>query len=321
MPRTGSTLLVSLGCATLIGVVATAQHYLMMRLMAAPKAWGHALGETLPFWLFWGLAAPVVAWLVRRYPLTARTWPASVLLHLGAVATLALAFATVRQAFEWWILDPVPHQSFPAIAFGWLASNLTAYAGIVALVLGLESARRARTRERQAEALSAELTEARLAALRSQVEPHFLFNALNSIAMLVRQGEGDRAVRMIADLGGLLRHATSDAAPQLVPLSQELELVRQYLAIEATRFGNRLRVLTEVPAELAGAEVPSLVLQPLVENAIRHGISATTRPGTVEIRAHQEGDSLVLQVIDDGPGPASGPVREGIGLRNGRARL
>lgn len=308
--------------AILIGIVATAQHYLMMRLMGQPGMSGlaHAAGETLPFWLFWGLAAPAVGEMTRRFPPTRDTWPGRLLLHLAAAAVLSLAFSGIRQGLEWWVITPPEPMPFPALVVSWLASNLTAYFGIAAVFLGLDIAGRVGRRERQAAALRAELTEARLSALRAQLEPHFLFNALNSTAMLVRQGEADRAVRMLSDLGGLLRQATSEAAPQQVRLSQELALVRQYLAIEEIRFADRLRVVVDVPADLGDAEVPSLVLQPLVENAIRHGVGALGAAGVVEIRARRAGGCLHLEVLDDGPGPAAS-APEGIGLRNGRARL
>jgi len=153
-----------------------------------------------------------------------------------------------------------------------------------------------------------------------QLNPHFLFNALNSISMLVRGGRSSEAVRMLAGLGDLLRGVLDEERPGEVPLREELDFLRRYLAIEQIR-ADRLEVRMEVAPELMEARVPTLILQPLVENAIRHGISKSSAAGLVEIGAWRENGSLLLSVRDDGPGLSAEGGREGVGLANTRARL
>ena len=180
---------------------------------------------------------------------------------------------------------------------------------------------RYRERELTASRLQGQLAHAQLQALRMQLNPHFLFNALNSISMLVRGNRNDEAVRMLAGLGDLLRGVLEEDRPNEVPLREELDFLGRYLAIEQIRAG-RLQVLVEVPPELMEACVPNLILQPLVENAIRHGIARSSAAGLVEIGAWRENGSLLLSVRDDGPGLAGAESgREGVGLSNTRARL
>jgi LytS/YehU family sensor histidine kinase len=180
---------------------------------------------------------------------------------------------------------------------------------------------RYRERELAASQLQGQLAHAQLQALRMQLNPHFLFNALNSISMLVRGGRSAEAVRMLAGLGDLLRGVLEEERPNEVPLREELNFLTRYLAIEQIR-ADRLQVRMEVAPELMDARVPNLILQPLVENAIRHGISRSSAAGLVEIGAWRENGSLLLSVRDDGPGLAAGAEgREGVGLANVRARL
>ncbi|HMY72359.1 MAG TPA: histidine kinase, partial [Blastocatellia bacterium] len=154
--------------------------------------------------------------------------------------------------------------------------------------------------------------------------PHFLFNTLNTIATLVRKQDNDAAVRMLAGLSDLLRHTLAQVDKQEVPLKQELEFIEQYLEIEQARFRDRLTVHWQVASETLTASVPNLILQPLVENAVRHGISKRAAGGTIEIRAWRDGDELLMQVRDDGPGlPESAEASPGlgVGLANTQARL
>jgi two-component system LytT family sensor kinase len=178
------------------------------------------------------------------------------------------------------------------------------------------------TRQLQAETaqLQARLAESRLSALRSQLNPHFLFNTLNAISSLV-ESDPRGVRRMIARLSELLRY-TLDAAPdQEIPLSRELELLRRYLDIMQIRFADRLTVAIDAPPELQVALVPNLVLQPLVENAIQHGVAKVEHAGRIEVRALRRGDDLVLTVRDNGPGPKTTMRDSGVGLRNTTARL
>jgi two-component system LytT family sensor kinase len=160
--------------------------------------------------------------------------------------------------------------------------------------------------------------EARLQALRYQLHPHFLFNALNALSTLIAERRNDEAGRMVAELAGFLR-STLEGDKAEVPLRDEIELARRYLEIEQVRFGERLRARFEVDPGLLDARVPSLILQPLIENAVRHGIGSREEGGSIAVRASRQGQMLALQVEDDGPGMSG--VHEGIGLSNTRARL
>jgi LytS/YehU family sensor histidine kinase len=205
-----------------------------------------------------------------------------------------------------------------------LSTNLLAYGAVVGVIYATDFYRRYRERELLASQLRTQLAQAQLQALRMQLNPHFLFNAMNTISMQVRKAANDDAVRMLAGLSDLLRYMLEDSRPTEVPLSEELAFIERYLAIEQVRFQDRLRIEIDTAPGTAQALVPTLVLQPLVENAIRHGISRRAQAGRISIRARRTDDDLVLEVEDDGPGlnsdltPAPGT---GLGLKNTRARL
>jgi LytS/YehU family sensor histidine kinase len=179
----------------------------------------------------------------------------------------------------------------------------------------------AREREAQQARLAAQLAEARLGALRMQLNPHFLFNSLNALAVLVRDQNTRDASRMLELLGSVLRQVLHAEQRSEVPLRDELKFLEQYLAIEEVRFSDRLRVRWSVADSVREALVPEFILQPLVENAVRHGIAKRSEPGRIEISASAEGSELVLVVRDDGPGYRPSSTRGGVGLANTRARL
>jgi len=181
------------------------------------------------------------------------------------------------------------------------------YAAIMAWVWGREARR--------------QLVVARLESLQRQLQPHFFFNTLHAIASLVRVGRGDDAVAMTARLGGLLRETLNDARDPETSLEQELTLLEQYLEIQRVRFGERLSVTVHVPAEVRRARVPGLMLQPLVENSLEHGVATQPGGGWVEIAARRDGCDLVLTVRNSGSSSSSSPPRNGVGLRNSRERL
>ena len=213
----------------------------------------------------------------------------------------------------------------PIASFGYL-DDLMVYFAVLGGGIARDYFLRYRARQQQAvrlEAqaahLQAQLAEARLAVLRTQLDPHFLFNTLNAVSALVeRDPRGVR--RMIARLSELLRHTLEGSPRQEVPLEEELDLLGRYVDIMMVRFQGRLEVTTDVPAELRGAWVPHLLLQPLVENALKHGVIELEETGRVSVAGRREGDDLVLTVRDNGPGP-SADRREGVGLGNTIARL
>ena len=325
--------------ATVLGLLVAAQHWAVMQMDDVPATWqtvSHALIKELPFWYLWVLLSPAVVFAVRHVPLVRGrlTWaiPAHVL--------IALVTVLVHAALQLGIYRVTGFPTQPGSFWGVYRSailfrvtlGLLGYTLLFAVVMAAEYYDRFREGERAAAALSVQLAEARLAALRMQLNPHFLFNTLNTVSMHVRRSENTEAVRMLAGLSDILRHVLEDSPPQEVTVRQELAFIDRYLAIERSRFGDRLKVTVTVEPDALDALVPNLVLQPLVENAIRHGIGRRAAAGRLDIRAARRGDLLELVVQDDGPGiddesdsvtPATGiPLSSGgIGLRNTASRL
>ena len=189
----------------------------------------------------------------------------------------------------------------------WSLTTLPFGVAVYFALLGIEHAMfyflEARERETQAARLSAQLAEARLGALRMQIHPHFLFNSLNAITVLVRDQHTGTATRMLEELGEVLHRVLRTDRRHEVPLAEEIEFLERYLALEQMRFSDRLRPTIDIDPSIRDATVPDMILQPLVENALRHGISKRTEAGLVAITARREGDDLVVVVEDDGPGP------------------
>ena len=206
----------------------------------------------------------------------------------------------------------------PSYLFGGLPLYVVVYAVLAMAAYARESSRQLRERELRETLLEARLAEARLQVLKMQLDPHFLFNALNGVAAQLR-GDPRGAEKTIVRLSEFLRVTLRDAARQEVALADELDFLRAYVAIEQARFGDRLQVGYDIPSETLGARVPSLLLQPLVENAVRHGMR--NQGLSVEVRAALRDDELWLEVADDGRGLERGPSTEGVGLSNTRARL
>ena len=288
---------------------------------------GMAVAESV----IWALVTPLVFGISRRFVSGHRNRAARIaLLFLGGIGVsifvdVALDFVRVyvlnlqfrgRTGFDPW----------RGIARLWFLREMVVYAGIVAAGLARDYFWRYRARQQEAVRLQAEtarlqaqLAEARLATLRTQIDPHFLFNTLNAVSALVeRDPPGVR--RMIARLSELLRHSLEGAGEMEVTLAQELAFVDKYLEIMRIRFQGTLEVETSVDDEVRDALVPNLVLQPLVENAVKHGVSRLRGAGKIEIRARRQDGRVVLSVRDNGPGLAPVP-REGVGVGNTRERL
>lgn len=283
--------------------------------------------RTLPVWLSFALVAPFAAFMARRFRFEPGRRGRDLLAHLvGGLGYVALHL-TVLIALQ---RGPLHHDdgrhSF-AHMLAWLFSyyvavELCIYGGIVAAFLVARGAREARERATAAAQLEARLAEARLAALRARLEPHFLFNALNGIAALALRGEGPRVAEALGRLSELLRASLDDALPQEIALARELELLERYLEIQRLRFPDRLSVVREIAPEALGASVPSLLLQPLVENAVQHGVAARGG-GAVTLVARREGNTLAIEVRDSGPGFSNGNASRGlgVGLASTRERL
>jgi two-component system LytT family sensor kinase len=283
----------------------------------------------LSSWYVWVALTPLVLGLARRFPLErgqlGRSLPAHLIAPLClSVPHLALSALAGRVAGVAYYRSEPFTELVGRLVERYLHLDVLTYMAVVATGLARAYYQRYRARELAAAELESRLLSSELAALKMQVHPHFLFNTLNAISVLVRKGEGARAVAALGGLAELLRSSLTEGGRQTTSLQAEVEFTRRYLELEQLRLGDRLRVAIEVPAELLGCEVPTLLLQPLVENAVRHGIAARPAGGTVWLRASGRGGRLVLEVSDDGVGLADGFVLEaqdGIGLANVRARL
>ena len=275
--------------------------------------WALNIERALSEWWLWALLTPLVVVLARRFPLD----DGRRVRHAAVLVAAGMAIAVVKTA-----LDRIAFAMISGFWMYWLASTLALqfaiYAGVVAAAHGMEYYRRSRDREH----VEAQLTTTRLQLLSMQLQPHFLFNTLNTIAEMVHE-DPDKADTMIAGLSDLLRRTLDLGAVQEIPLAGELELVARYLEIQKARFGDRLRVSMTITAAAAAALVPTLLLQPLVENAIRHGLGARVDAGSIDIDARVDGSTLVVAITDDGPGDEvetiAGPER--VGLGNTRQRL
>ena len=318
---------VVLALATLLGLIASGQHNISMEMTGGPTDAWHALGMGMPYWYLWALFVPLVAAAARRFPITGDDRIVHGVLHLGIAVLVTVVHAMLEIGVQHAL--GIRHSTigiFTMItfqrAFWQLPYDLLAYVAILGLVIAVDVWRRYREGQIAAAAMGQELAVARLQALRTQINPHFLFNAMNSIAMLVRRGDSQRAVTMIAGLSDLLRYLLEEKPEQEVRLREELEFLSRYLTVEEARFSDRLQVAVQADESVLDAYVPNLVLEPLVENAIKHGISRRASAGRLTISAERRNGALALEVRDDGPGPD--PAAEhstGVGLRNIRARL
>jgi two-component system, LytTR family, sensor kinase len=320
---------------TLVGVFFFSESLTQSLITRDPTRWWGLLASRVVGIYVLAALSPIIFWLGRRFPIERKFWLRRVGLHLlfsGVFAFIDLAIGA--EAYVVMRVIPILPRSFSGT---YALLLLIGYHGVVvaywALLVGQHSlryyrqyqerAQQALRLELQASELQRQLARAQLGALKAQLHPHFLFNTLNAIMVLVRQEKGRQAEETLALLSDLLRCVLDDVEAQEVPLRRELEYLRLYLAIEQVRFQDRLRIETSVDPEVLDAAVPHMALQPIVENAIRHGIGKSSAAGKIEIRAIRSNDLLEIRVQDDGPGlqpPSSSPT-QGIGLANTRNRL
>jgi two-component system LytT family sensor kinase len=316
--------------ATALSVAVTAWLYIMYSVEGEPRPILPTLAFVLPFWYLWALYAPLVIWLSKSYPIERGRVIARSAMHCGIAVVMSFVHTGTRFALQPALrhLSPSdahsPLDHLLSLAMAELPVHLFIYSAIVGGTLILQYYRRLQRQELTATRLSAQLADARMQALRMQLNPHFLFNALNSIAMLVRNAEREAAVDALEALSDLLRYVLDDSIHQEVSLRRELEFIERYLAMEKIRFQNRLEVRTEVEPDALDALVPNLVLQPIVENAVRHGVENRANPTRVTVGAGTDGEALQLWICDDGPGfrgTASARSSPGVGISNTRRRL
>ncbi len=313
---------------TLVGLASAVQSHVGAALEGRPVSVWTSMLRSVPVWWFWVPVTPGVAWLGRRFRLERGRWPTAVLVHVAAGIGATLLHAVWLLAVFHWsgVFDGMTEtlgEMFRLFLLSRLYLDLLTYFAILGGAYAFEYHDRFVERELRASRLETQLARARLDALRMQLNPHFLFNALNAVSAQVRAGRNAAAVTMIGGLGDLLRYALDTDEEPLVPLWRELAFLDRYLDIERVRFADRLSVAVDVPAELREALVPPLLLQPLVENAVRHGIARRDLPGRIEVLAGRRDGRLVLTVRDDGVGLAGSPPGggTGVGLANARARL
>jgi signal transduction histidine kinase len=291
----------------------------------APRAPGstgellRALGIGSLTWYAYILSAPLFVWLSRRLPMDRERWKSSLAIHLVVVIALVLvtAFAQHRLTYADAPFAP-PISDYLSVA---LLTTTLPFIAIAAAAQAIEARSRAHERELEAARSRSQLAEARLEALTAQLQPHFLFNTLQGISTLIGRNP-EAADRMLANLSDLLREVLRRADTREVEVAEEVRVLEPYIEIARARFGKRLAITVEVDAEAERALVPFFALQPLVENAVHHGVGSRAGAATIGVDVRRDGEWLRLTVTDDGPGIDEQPrERRGIGLANTQARL
>jgi len=315
----------------IFGLLDAAQTVLLMHAEGMHHPWGRLFLGSVLDWIPWALLTVPIMRLGQLYPFlqrrSAKTW----VVHVSALVSTDFIcgawFAAIQR-----FLNPYGKPSTPkpppfhtlwlqSAADGILATFIL-YGAILAVDSVLDSRARLASEQAETARLNEQLSKAQLDALRRQIEPHFLFNTLNSVSALIREHRNDAAVMMIAGLSDFLRRLLQDPSRQQVPLAEEMEFAQKYLDIQKVRFVDRLQLAIDVPTDLLVAQVPTLILQLMLENAIKHGIAKRAHGGLVRISASRDNGTLTLSVYNDGPGlPNAELTPSGIGLSNMRTRL
>jgi signal transduction histidine kinase len=287
--------------------------------------WRESILGSLGDWYSRALLALPILWLARRFQFHQSNWLTTGLLHLFASIFFAGFWIVLRAAIaqiEFHIYGYAPNFSgvFVDLFTRSFHLNLWIYWVILAVSHAVEYYRKLSEHDLKTAELERSLTQAKLTALQSQLNPHFLFNTLHTISALMHI-DVEKADRMVAKLSDLLRYALDNTDEHVIPLRDEIAFLKRYLEIEQTRFGDRLTVTMDIPEDTLNAEVPNLILQPIVENAIRHGIEPHAKPGKIHLSARRENGELILQVRDNGAGLRPNNTRQGIGTSNTRQRL
>lgn len=310
--KTRSLWLLGILTWTVLGLFSAAQNATWRVFMGRPIDWGSILPNSLGDWLTCGMFTPAFYWMARRFPIRGERWWARLPVHLaGSIAFTLLKVSVWTPLYN--LLNPGEARTYSQMLFGGFYADMLAYWAAVGVIHAIEYYRESRERELEATRLALE-------NLRAQLQPHFLFNTLQSISTLIHRDQA-AADRMLTDLSDLLRLSLRSTASQEVPLREELAFLQRYLDIMRVRFGDRLVIAVEADADVQQALVPSLVLQPIVENAITHGMADRPDIGHVAVRATRDAGSLRLEVSDDGPGLGGAAPTNGIGLTNTRERI
>jgi signal transduction histidine kinase len=318
-----------LGVWSVPALLAACETWMFWRIGNRPGAFWRAVALEAPAWMIYALLTPLIFALGRRLPLQRPRLGRHLAAHLGVSLTIAVLYAAVAAAMMKLFMLTPPPMSYGRMFLSWYLSGLPlttlTYFGTLGAGFALTYFAESRQRAVDAERLTAQLAEARLGALRMQLHPHFLFNTLNAITVLARDGDTAAVARMLTLLSELLRDVLRTDTGHLIPLEAELAFARRYLDIELVRFADRLQVHERVEERARDMMVPAFVLQPLIENALRHGIAPRGVGGAVEIGARLADDGMLeLWVSDDGMGlpPGwNGSDDYGIGLSNTAARV
>ncbi|HEY0077215.1 MAG TPA: histidine kinase [Pyrinomonadaceae bacterium] len=324
---------VRLGIILIVWTVAalafTSQTYFTSLLSERPLTWTEAASYQFIYPYLWALATPVVLWIAQRFPIDQQTWRRNVPVHILCGALCAVVVGGGSQIIYYLIFawGDRPYSLIGTVRT--IIYNSSEDIGIYGLIVlashSFNYYRRYREGELRTSQLQTQLARAELQALKMQLQPHFLFNTLHSISALLYK-DTEAADKMIARLGDFLRLTLENSGTQEVTLRQELEFLKCYLEIERIRFQDRLTTSLDIDSQALDTQVPNLILQPIVENAIRHGIAPRSTPGQIKILAERKNGSLRIQVKDNGPGLkasqiANNGVKQGLGLANTRARL
>ena len=320
---------------TVLGIFYSSQAMTQRLVSHDPTPWWHYLAGWLLGVYIWAFLTPIILLLGRQFPVERSIWLQRSALQLLFSALFSAFEVTLETAlysrfhlFPIWIKDF--RSSLAPLLLRGFHGGIVNYWIVLGLQWGAVYYQRFQERSREvlkvelrASELQSQLMSAQLNALKMQLQPHFLFNTLNAITVLVRQQKSNDAERMLGYLSDLLRGVLQDVDAQEVSLRRELEYLQLYLAIEQVRFADRLRVDVSADAAAQGASVPQLILQPIVENAIRHGIGRSSSAGQILISASKIDGRVELRVQDDGPGlsPGDSSHDQGIGLANTRSRL
>jgi signal transduction histidine kinase len=332
VPSRSRTVLVVVLGALATAAFSTTMAYVATQTSRMPQSLDNLATLNIAFWFGWATLSFPLVLLARRLRVDRRPRVA-VPVHITAVViasslhisllTTAQTLIGAREALTWAAWSTRWMQAFPVQLATLLDWELVVGTCIVAVAHAFFYYAESRERGLRQANLETRLMEAQLQTLQRQLHPHFLFNTLNAISALMHR-DVPAADRTLVQLSGLLRIALDSASRPQIPLSEELDFLDKFVQIEQTRLGDRLTVAFDVDSDILDAIVPALILQPLVENAIKHGVIPTGRPGRVAVTGHREGDMIVLQVTDDGPGPserAMAALSTGIGVSNTRARL
>lgn len=319
-----------LGIWTFVGLVFTLQYYFTTYRSEKPTPFVEALYVQMTWSYLFALATPLVLWAATKLPMDRNSWVRSSLLHLPlcvalSVSLTALGFVLMWLNFGWSAERPFSFERMGRFIVGNFSEAIGMYLLIALTAYAFSYYRRFQQGELNRLHLEAQLSQSQLQALKMQLHPHFLFNTLHSISALLHK-DPELARKMIARLGDFLRLTLENSGTQEVTLLQEMEFLKCYLEIERIRFEDRLSTHIEVATPALNAKVPNLILQPIVENAIRHGIAPRSTPGRIEILAKQENTILRIRVRDNGPGLPDHRTPEnlfqrGLGLANTETRL